>query len=87
VEYDNNASWGNNLYATDGLKLITWGYRFLWVLLFIALVVPMGQFHKPLTLPFLGAVLVFILPTLFDSKTLFDTLEGDELEYFLCNAT
>ena len=61
------------MYAEDGFKtLITWGYRCLWLLLFISLIVCMGQFHKFMTFIFLAVAFVFLLPTIFDSKTLLE---------------
>ena len=62
------------------LEIITWGYRLLWVLLFISLIVVMGYWHTIITYTFLAAVLALLLPVLFSREVFFgedDNLEDD----------
>lgn len=61
------------------LTLIRWGYRSLYVLLFISCMVVMGYWHVPITLPFLGSVFALILPLLFSKHELFSQEEEDDM--------
>ena len=49
----------------DIIRLIKWGNRALYVLLFISCMVVMGYWHTIITYTFLGSVFALILPLLF----------------------
>jgi hypothetical protein len=59
----------------EALKLIKWGVRSLYLLLFLSLMVAMGRWHVPITFTFLGSVFALILPVLF-------FLEGEREDIF-----
>ena len=69
------------MYATDGYTLIKWGYRSLWLMLFLSLIVCMGQWEKPTTLPFVASVICALVPLIANNETLLDTFDDDEFEY------
>lgn len=64
VRRDSNISASSN----EAVRVIKWANRSLWLLMFISLLVVMGQFDKPYTWTFLGAVLSFLLPCLFTKE-------------------
>ena len=47
------------------LRLIKWGVRSLYVLLFLSCMVVMGRWEQPLSIAFLGSVFALILPVIF----------------------
>ena len=55
----------------DPLNILKWGYRALYVLLFISLIVVMGYWHTIITYTFLGAVLALLLPVIFSREVFF----------------
>lgn len=65
--------------SEEPIKLIKWGVRSLYVLLFISCMVVMGKWHLPTTIPFLGSVFALILPVLFSFNDA--ELEKLRLEY------
>ena len=61
------------------LRLIRWGVRSLYVLLFLSCMVVMGRWEQPLSIAFLGSVFALILPVLFSFNDA--ELEKLRLEY------
>ena len=59
-------------------QIIRWSIRALWLLLFLALMLPMGYWGKPWTLYYVAAMVCLILPMLFSKKELleFDVSDG-----------
>lgn len=58
-----------------------WAYRALWLLFFLSFVVTMGQWTKPYTFTFLGAVLCILLTCLFTKEA-----EWQELYVHFCTS-
>ena len=66
-----NDIWGNLMCVSGNeppLTLLKWGYRLLWVLLFISFMVVMGQWHTIITYTFLGSAVALLFPILFSRK-------------------
>jgi len=78
VEYLLDGFWDSNDYGCDDPILencLLWGYRLLYVLLFISLITPMGQFEKPITLPFIGASMALLIPLLMSNAELLEGIQ------------
>ena len=77
MEYLHNDSGDNNVYRTnDALRLLRWGYRFLYVLFLLTFLVSMGYWHLPHTIYYVAGLLALLLPLIFSEKELF-SLEYD----------
>ena len=68
------------LSISEPLTLLKWGYRALYVLLFISLMVVMGYWHTIITYTFLGSVLALLLPIIFSREVFFGGDEENEKE-------
>ena len=62
-------------------EILKWAYRSLWLLLFLALMVTMGQWDKVYTWTFLGAVLSMLLTCLFTKEE-----EWQQLDVHFCTS-
>lgn len=63
-----------NMYGTDGpiiFVLLKWGYRALWLMLYLTIAVVMGYWHVPITFSFIGASVSLLFPLLTSKKELF----------------
>ena len=67
-----------HLSISEPVDILRWAYRLLYVLLFVSLMVVMGQWNNPITIPFLGAVLALLFPLLFSRKELLNIEEEEE---------
>ena len=56
----------------DPLNILKWGYRALYVLLFISLIVAMGRLALPFTIAFLGSIFSLLFPMIFSEKEIFE---------------
>jgi len=77
--------WGYPMHSADTEPLdpqilLRWGYRFLWVLLFLSCMVVMGKFHHIITFCFLGASFLLLLPVIFSQDELLNLEEGENTE-------
>jgi hypothetical protein len=72
-----------HLSISEPLDVIKWGYRFLYLLLFVSLMVVMGYWQSSVTIPFLGAVLALLLPLIFSREELLSE-EGEIAESIEC---
>ena len=54
----------------EPIDVLTWGYRLLYVLLFILLMVMMGYWQLPFTIWYFGAILALLFPLLVSRKEL-----------------
>ena len=75
MERDDLASGDRDMLVSDGrldiFFLLKWGYRALYVLLFVAMVSVMGYLHLPFVVMYLGATMSFLLGPIFSRKELF----------------
>ena len=55
----------------DIFFLLTWGYRAIYVLLFVAMISAMGYLHLPFVVMYLGASISFLLGPIFSRRELF----------------
>ena len=53
--------------ANDPLK---WGYKLLFVLLYVVFIVPMGYWYLPFTIPFFVACVALLFPLITSKKEL-----------------
>lgn len=60
------------------LDVLRWAYRLLYLQLFIALIVVMGYWQVPFTLPFIASVVCLLLPVLFSRKEIFAQDDKEE---------
>lgn len=59
----------------SAIRSLKWGYRLLWLSLFIGLIVPMGYLASLRTWSFFGALFFVTIPLLFSRKELIEVLE------------
>jgi len=51
---------------------LIWGYRFLFVLLYIAIIIPMGYWSVPFTMPYFIAWIALLIPLIFSREELLE---------------
>lgn len=75
MEYYNITAGDCDMCVSDGeldiLFLLKWGYRALYVLLFIALITSMGYLHLSFAIAYLGAIMSLLFVLIFSEKELF----------------
>lgn len=55
----------------EAFFLLKWGYRALYVLLFVAMITAMGYLHHAFVIAYLGAIMSLLLGPIFSQKELF----------------
>jgi len=71
VEYRHFIPWGDAIHFSIA-RQIEIAYKLLYVLVFVGLVVPIGYFHSPFTIAYIGALLSFALPLMFSRREVLD---------------
>ncbi len=69
-----------HLSITGPLEVLKWAYRLLYLELFISLMIVMGYWQHPVTIPFLGAVMALLFPLVFSRKELLQIEEESPRE-------
>jgi len=71
----------NDEMIIEAKRLLKWGYRSLYLLLFISCMVIMGYEYVAFTLPFLGSIFACLFPLIFSKKELLpkEALKDKEL--------